>query len=152
MTKAFTTGLAALAACALFACSDGDMVGTSTDTDTDGTEPTLFAGENEGENGPRTSDDRDELASANGAVARSISYNHPEPHTLTITALDLASGRAGVFHLSLGGGALGERHTHDVELSALQLSTLRDGAELIVESGVGGAKGAHTHTVTISRR
>jgi hypothetical protein len=54
--------------------------------------------------------------------------------------------------LSLGGGALGELHTHDVDLDAQQLAAIRDGAELTVESGVGGSKGAHTHSVTIARR
>lgn len=152
MTKAITTWLAAIAACAMFACGDDGMVGeSSTESDTDGTEPTLFSGENADEE-PRTADEREQLASANGAVARAISHNHPEPHTLTIPALDLQSGRKVVHHLSLGGGAHGELHTHTVELSALQLSTLRDGAELTVESGVGGARGAHTHTITITRR
>lgn len=151
MTKAITTVLAAIAACAMFACGKGTVADSSTETVADGTEPTLFSDEN-ADDEPRIADERGDLASANGAVARAISYNHPEPHSLTIPALDLQSGRNGVYVLSLGGGAYGERHTHDVELSALQLSMLRDGAELTVESGVGGARGAHTHTVTIARR
>jgi hypothetical protein len=153
MSKAFTTGLAAFAACALFACAGGGMVtdgSSDPSTDTDNTEPTLLSDETR--DTPRTADDRDQLESANGATARAISFNHPEPHTLTIPALDLASGRAHTYQLSLGGGALGELHTHDVVLSPAALSQLRDGAELNVESGVGGSKGAHTHTVTISRR
>lgn len=153
MSKAFTRGLAAIAACTMLACAGGDeVVDTSTTTDTNGTEPTLFSGENDRAEGPRIADDREDLASANGAIARSISYNHTEPHSLVIPALDLERGRKGVFYLTLGGGALGERHTHDVSLSAEQLSILRDGGELTVESGVGGARGAHTHTVTIGRR
>jgi hypothetical protein len=151
MSKAFSMGFAAIAACALFACADGDdVVDTSTASDTDQTEPTLFRDDKE--ETPRTADEREQLASANGATARAISFNHPEPHTLTIPALDLSSGRGGKFSLTLGGGALGERHTHDVMLSRDQLSAIRDGAELSVESGAGGSKGAHTHTVTISRR
>lgn len=153
MSRAFTTGFTALAACALFACAGGDVDGsTESSTDTEATEPTLFTDDNAKE-GPRTADEREQLANANGATARAISYNHPvEPHTLAIPALDLASGRGGVFQLSQGGGALGDFHTHDVVLSGEQLSAIRDGAELNIESGAGGSKGAHTHTVTISRR
>jgi hypothetical protein len=154
MSKAFTAALAALAACALFGCSGGGLVtdgSTEPSTETDGTEPALFSGETESANGPRNPDQRDELALANGAIARSISYNHPEPHALTIPALDLSSGRNGVYQLSLGGGAHGELHTHDVTLSAHELSIIRDGAEVTIESGAGGMH-AHTHSVTIGRR
>jgi hypothetical protein len=152
MSKKISTSLAAIAACALFACADGEApADTSTTSDTDQTEPTPLS--NEGRDpGPRTADDRGSIESANGASARAISFNHPEPHGLTIPALDLSSGRAHTYELSLGGGALGELHTHAVSLTADQLSVLRDGGELIVESGAGGSKGAHTHTVTISRR
>jgi hypothetical protein len=151
MSKAFSMGLVAIAACALVACADGDdVVDTSTANDTDQTEPTLFRDDNA--EAPRTADKREQLESANGATARAISFNHPEPHALVIPALDLWSGRDGTFYLSEGGGALGELHTHAVSLTRDQLSAIRDGAELSVESGVGGSKGAHTHTVTISRR
>ena len=149
MGKAIMTGLAAVAACALFACASGDdVVDTANDTNT--TDPSPLSDDRAP--APRTADERETLESANGATARSISYNHPEPHTLTIPALDLASARGGTYQLSLGGGALGELHTHDVALTGAQLSAIRDGAELNIESGVGGSKGAHTHTVTISRR
>jgi hypothetical protein len=154
MSKAFTAALAALAACALFGCMGGGMVtdgSSEPTTDKDGTDPTLFSGDSVAQEGPRTADEREQLENANGAVARSISYNHPEPHALTIPALDLSSGRGGVYQLSLGGGALGELHTHDVTLSAQQLSMIRDGAELSVDSAAGGQH-AHTHTVTIARR
>lgn len=152
MSKAFTTGLAAIAACALFACAGGDEVAeTSTASDTTQTEPTLFS-ENNGPETPRTADEREQLESANGASARVISFNHPEPHGLVIPALDLSSGRLHNYQLSLGGGALGERHTHGITLTPEQLSVIRDGGDVTVESGVGGSKGAHTHTVTFSRR
>ena len=152
MSNAITMSLAALAACALFACADGSDDGSSTTSETSPNEPTALIDENGGQaRGPRTTDQREDLESANGAAARAISYNHPEPHTLSITALELSSGRAGVFELSLGGGALGELHTHQVMLDAQQLAAIRDGAELSVESGAGGSK-AHTHTVTIGRR
>lgn len=151
MNKAIMTGLAAVTACALFACASGDdVVDTGTADDTSTTEPSPLSDDRA--RGPRIADERETLESANGATARSISFNHPEPHTLTIPALDLASGRGGTYQLSAGGGALGELHSHDVVLSGDQLSQIRDGAELEIESGVGGSKGAHTHTVTISRR
>lgn len=151
MSKAFTMSLAALAACALFACADGSEE-ASTTSETAPNEPTALIDENGGEaQGPRTTDRREDLESANGAAARAISYNHPEPHTLSISALELSSGRGGVFELTLGGGALGERHTHQITLDGQQLSAIRDGAELTVESGAGGSQ-AHTHTVTIGRR
>jgi hypothetical protein len=151
MSKAFTSSLAAIAASALFACAGGDeVVETSTASETN--EPTLFSDDTGAGDTPRTADEREQLESANGAVARAITFNHPEPHALTIPALDLSSGRSVTYHLSLGGGALGERHSHDVVLTRDELSAIRDGAALSVESGVGGSKGAHTHTVTISRR
>lgn len=153
MSKAFMTGFATLAACALFACAGGESVDQTTEPskETNATEPTLLA-DNPSEDAPRVADEREDLASANGATARAISYNHPQPHTLTISALDLASGRGGTFYLSEGGGALGKVHTHEIVFTAQQLSELRDGAELTVESGAGGLGGAHTHTVTVSRR
>jgi hypothetical protein len=151
MSKAFTTGLATIAACALFACADGNTdVDTSTTSDTNPVEPTPLSDDRE--EGPRTADDRGQIASANGASASAISFNHPEPHTLLVPALDLQSGRTHVYQLTQGGGALGELHTHDVTLSGEQLSILRDGGEVSVESGAGGSKGLHTHTVTIARR
>jgi hypothetical protein len=150
MSKALM-GLVAIAACALVACADGDaVVDTSTSSDTDETEPTLFRDDKP--NAPRTADSREQLETANGASALAISFNHPEPHALVIPALDLSSGRDGTFYLSEGGGALGELHTHAISLTRDQLAAIGDGAELNVESGVGGSKGAHTHTVTIARR
>ena len=150
MSKAIMTGLAAVAACALFACANGDEAADTTTTANDQTEPTPLSDDREP--APRTADEREKLESANGATARAISFNHPEPHTLTIPALDLSGVRGATYQLSLGGGALGELHTHEVVLTGDQLSAIRDGAELNIESGVGGSKGAHTHTVTISRR
>lgn len=152
MSKAFTMGLSTIAACALFACAEGEgAVDTSSTSDTTPTEPTPLSDEGR-EQGPRTADDRDQIASANGASARAISFNHPEPHTLIVPALDLQSGRLHIYQLTLGGGALGELHTHDVTLTGEQLAILRDGGEVSVESGAGGSKGIHTHTVTIARR
>lgn len=152
MSKTFTTGLAAIAACALFACAGGEDV-VDTSTASEATEPTTPLSDDDGrDDGPRTADGREQLESANGATARAISFNHPQPHGLLIPALDLSSGRLHNYQLSLGGGALGERHTHGITLTADQLSVIGDGGEVTVESGVGGSKGAHTHAVTISRR
>jgi len=156
MSKAFTTGLTVLAACALFGCSGGGYVTDSSEppsTSSDGTEPTLFAGDTTSPSeDPRVADDRGDLAKANGAVARVITFNHPTPHELVIPATDMISGRDGTFTLSHGGGAFGVMHTHDVTLTARQLGQIADGAMITVESTPGGAGGAHTHSVTIVRR
>lgn len=148
-----TRTLAALAACGLFACADGASSGEPT-TEGSATEPTLLSDEStkadDGRKG--AADDGHDIARAMGATARSISFNHPEPHTLVIPALDLIEGRGGRYTLTAGGGALGELHTHDVDITPEQLSEIADGAEITFESSVAGSRGGHTHFVTISRR
>lgn len=157
MSKAFTTGLAALAACTLFACAGGGMVTDSSSepsTETNGNEPTLFTGDNGGAaaQDPNATNDGRDRAIANGAVARSITFNHPTPHELVIPATDMISGKDGTFALTNGGGAFGVMHSHEVTLTARQLAQIADGASLTVETTPGGAGGAHTHTVTIAKR
>ena len=71
MSKAITMSLAALAACALFACADGSDEGASTTSETSPNEPTALIDDNGGPaEGPRTTDQREDLESANGATAR----------------------------------------------------------------------------------
>lgn len=86
-------------------------------TERSATEPTLLADETvkAGDDRGASSDGRD-IERANGASARAISFNHPEPHTLVIPALDLAELRGGRHPLTAGGGALGG-HTHLVTIS-----------------------------------
>ncbi len=148
----FLKALAAVAACGLFACaSEGGSEEPTTEQSR--TEPTLLAGEGATADDDRGAvDDGRDIARATGASARAISFNHPEPHTLVIPARDLSELRGGRYVLTAGGGALGELHTHEVDVSAQELAEIADGAEITFESTAGGPRGGHTHYVTISRR
>lgn len=111
----FIKALAVLSTCALLACANE---GAPTRRRRSAArrsrrlaDETVKAGDDRG----ASSDGRD-IARANGASARAISFNHPEPHTLVIPALDLAELRGGRHALTAGGGALGG-HTHLVTIS-----------------------------------
>ena len=149
--SAFTKILAVLTACGLFACAaEGpeDPV-----TEQSSTEPTLFSDDSptvEGEEPPRGAEGSQHHAT--GARAEAISHNHSAPHALVIPATALVAREGGTFALTPGGSAFGETHTHDVALTPTQLAELTDGARLTVETTAGGARGGHTHFVTIARR
>ena len=116
--REFLAGLAALGV--LGACDGGatdDTGDTDTDTDTDTTVLTCTMGDGDGD------------ASGGGHT-----------HTVTIPQSDVEDGAEGTYTSSSTSG-----HTHQVHLTAGDMTTLRDDCEVEVTTSDEG----HTHTWTI---
>lgn len=83
-----------------------------------------------------------------GAVAGSVSANHPAPHRAVITAAELGAG--GALTLNILGDAF---HSHTVTLANTEVGEIARGARVAKQSSQdphSDGSGPHSHTVTFN--